>query len=160
MSYTKFGKCWACSQPRKQKCISDTPLSWNRKVEGSHNHIGTDGSLTGVSGGHAAWWLGSCAAGPRTRRSTMVYMCGTMLAELEEQRTVKRAESWAFAMALSGLIGPSTIHTDSVACWMACGGETLVMNHGILGLEKVVTGCCMEVHSTNSFLMDRMMRWE
>ena len=37
-----------------------------------------------------------------------------MLAEFEVQRTIKRTEPWAFTMALAGLIGPSTIHTDTM----------------------------------------------
>ena len=37
-----------------------------------------------------------------------------MLAELEVQRTIKRAELWAFTMALSELVGPSTIHAESI----------------------------------------------
>ena len=42
---------------------------------------------------------------------------GTMLASLEVQRTIKRAELWAFNMALSVLIGPSTVHTDNMGIW-------------------------------------------
>ena len=41
-------------------------------------------------------------------------MYGTMLAELEVQRMIRRAELWAFTMALAGLVGPSTVHTDSM----------------------------------------------
>ena len=39
-------------------------------------------------------------------------MYGTMLAELE--RSIDRAERWAFTMALAGLIGPFSIHTDNM----------------------------------------------
>ena len=37
---------------------------------------------------------------------------GTMFATLEVQRTIKRAELCASAIALASLIGPSTILTD------------------------------------------------
>ena len=39
---------------------------------------------------------------------------GAMLAELEVQRMIESAELWAFTVALAGLFGPFTIHTDSV----------------------------------------------
>ena len=37
-----------------------------------------------------------------------------MLAQLEVQRTIKRAGLWFFTMALSCLLGPATIHTDKM----------------------------------------------
>ena len=39
---------------------------------------------------------------------------GTMMVELEVQRTINRAELWAVTMALSCLIGPSSSHTDNM----------------------------------------------
>ena len=41
-------------------------------------------------------------------------ICCMMLAELEVQRTVRRAEMWAFTMALSCLTGSATIHTYNI----------------------------------------------
>ena len=39
-------------------------------------------------------------------------MSGTVLAELEVQITINRAELWAVTMPLAGLVGPSSIYTD------------------------------------------------
>ena len=41
-------------------------------------------------------------------------ICGTMLIELEVQRTNKRTELWACTLVLAGLIGPLTITTDNM----------------------------------------------
>ena len=64
-----------------------------------------DGSLTGVSGRGA---VGSGAA--RLRQEEPWHATyGTTLAELEVQRPIRRAELWAFTVALSGL--------DNVGIW-------------------------------------------
>ena len=58
---------------------------------------------------------------------------GTMLAELEVQRTIQRAELCAISMALSAFVCPSTIHTDIWASWMGCGDEKKTKRRRITG---------------------------
>ena len=77
-----------------RKWVSDTSWEWNRKVGGVRQHIAIDGSLKRIRGRDAA-----CG-------------CAVLLAELELESTIKETNLCAFAKALAGLIGPSTLHTD------------------------------------------------
>ena len=51
---------------------------------------------------------------------------GTLLAEIEAQRTIKRAEPWSFMMGVSCLTGPATVHTDNMGILLVCGEEKTV----------------------------------
>ena len=62
---------------------------------------------------------------------------GTLLAVLEVLRTINRADLWAFTMALSELIGPSTIRVDKWTFWMVHGDERKV----VLGQNKRMPTC-------------------
>ena len=96
------------SKPWKQK------LKKNRGVQGFRNPIAIDGSLNRVSRRDAACGWAVVQLDHDKEEEPWYDMCGTMLDELEVQRTIKRTVLWAFTRALSGLLGPSTIHTDSV----------------------------------------------
>ena len=101
---------WAGSKLWKQHWISETSRSWDRRVEG-------------FSESYCYWWF---FQGSRACRWAVVQIdndkeedpwyatYGTMLAELEAQRTFENAELCAFTMALSELVGLSTIHTDKM----------------------------------------------
>ena len=49
-----------------------------------------------------------CSSTTTRKKKPWYVIDGTMLAEVEVQRTIKRAELWVFTMALSGFSGPST----------------------------------------------------
>ena len=80
------------------------------------NHISIDGSSKEVSGREAACGWAVVQLDEDEDEESLQAHKNAMLAELEAQGTIKRAEMWAFAMALSGLSGPSafflTFHTD------------------------------------------------
>ena len=96
----------------KQHRISETTRSWDRRVEGFRHHIAIDGSLQGVSEKDAAGGLPVVQLDYDREEEPWYAAWCTFLAEMEVQRTTKRAELWACTMALSELVGPSTIRTD------------------------------------------------
>ena len=53
-------------------------------------------------------------------------MYGTLDAELEEQRTVKRVELTAFLCLLRSIIGPTTAHVDNKAIIDGSRGEEVL----------------------------------
>ena len=82
---------------------------WNRRVEGYREHIAIDGSVKGVSGRECGMWLGGVAARRRQKKKS-----GGMLSAARCWLNWKCAELRAFTVAVAGLFGPSTIHTDSM----------------------------------------------
>ena len=54
VSYLQSGETWVCSKPRKQKCISESSRSWDKRVESFRNRIAVDGFLKKISGKDAA----------------------------------------------------------------------------------------------------------
>ena len=101
----KSWKYFACSKSWTQKWIANT----SRRVEGFRDHTAIDGSLKGLSGRDAA--CGWAVVQPRRTiaRNLWYDVGGVRRTENDEQRR----SMGQFAMTLSGLIGPSTIHTDS-----------------------------------------------
>ena len=73
-----------------------------------------DGSFKGVSGKDAACGWAVLQLDNDKEEEPWYAIHGTMLAELEVQRTMKRAELCAFTM-LPGRVGPSTIPSDSMS---------------------------------------------
>ena len=73
----KFGG----SKLRKQKWISDTCRSWERRVEGVRSHIATDGSREESSGIDAACGWAVVQLGHDKQEDPWYATCGTVLAE-------------------------------------------------------------------------------
>ena len=92
------------SKPWKQKWISETSRDWDRRIEGFCEHIANDGSLEGVSGQDLACGWAEVQFYYEKKDEPWYAICGTMLAELQVQRSISRAELWAFTMALAGMI--------------------------------------------------------
>ena len=79
---------------------SEEHQSWSTPVEDFWNHVATDGSLLGVSGRWSAcgWSLVQLDYDDDTGRMRGMY--GTVDADLEVQRTTKRAELTAVLLPL------------------------------------------------------------
>ena len=75
---------------------SEEHRSWGIPVEGFRNHVATDGCLLGVVGRWSAcgWSLVQVDHGEVTGPMDVMY--GTLNAELDVQRTTKRAELLIF----------------------------------------------------------------
>ena len=76
-------------------------------------HVATDGSLPGSAG---KWGACGWAVVQLDHDEEMVPlrgMYGSMEAELEVQRTIKRAELTAFLCLLKKVIGPIKVHVDN-----------------------------------------------
>ena len=58
-------------------------------------------------------WLVSGAVGSRWRIGTNAWVYGTMDAQFEVQRTIKRAELTAFLCLLKKVIGFTKVHIDN-----------------------------------------------
>ena len=105
VSYPTFGKDWNSSKSWKQKSSSDTSRDRCRRAEGFRKHIAIDDSLEGVSGRDAAcgWAVVQLDCGKKEEPRYAIY--GTMLAELELQRTINSASRptvWAFFLGCVG----------------------------------------------------------
>ena len=74
-------------------------------------HVATDGSLLGKAGKWIRVWLRSGTAGWTMKRlEPLPGMYGSMEAELEVQRTIKRTELATFWCLLKRVIGPIKVH--------------------------------------------------
>ena len=71
-------------------------------------------SYYGISGTDAACGWAVVKLNYDKEEEPLHTIYGTMLAGLEVQKTITRAEQCAFTMALSELVSPSTIHTDNM----------------------------------------------
>ena len=97
------------------------------QVEGFRGHVATDGSLLGKTGKWRAYGWAVVQLDYDGEMGPFYGMYGSMEAELEIQRTIKRAELTAFVCLLNRVIG--TI-------------KVLVDNKGIIdGLRKGVREC-------------------
>ena len=78
-------------------------------AEGFKGHAATDGSLLGNAGKWSMWWCNWIL----TKNWGFLHgMYGSMEAELEVQRTIKRAELTAFLCLFKRVIGPIKVHVD------------------------------------------------
>ena len=77
------------------------------------NHVVTDGSLLGVSGRWSACGWSVVQLDHDEEMAPMRGMYGTLEAELEVQRTIKRAELTAFLCLFRKAIGPTMVHVDN-----------------------------------------------
>ena len=97
--------CEAFSQVCKSGSLTSTK-SWSMPAEGFKGHVATDGSLPGNAG---KW--GTCASAVvqldyDEEMGPLHAVYGSMEAELEVQRTIKRAERTAFLCLLKRVIVP------------------------------------------------------
>ena len=95
-----------------KKWESEKHKSWGMPAEGFKGHVATDGSLLGTAGKwRACGWSVQLdydeALGP------LHGMYGSMEAEFEVQRTIKRVELTAFLCLLKKVIGPIKVHVDN-----------------------------------------------
>ena len=96
-----------------RKWKSEKHKSWSMAAEGFKDNVATDGSLLGNSG---KWWACGWAVVQLDFDEEMEPlhgMYGSMEAELDVQRTIKRAELTAFLCLLEKVIGPIKVHVDS-----------------------------------------------
>ena len=93
-------------EPEKHK-------SWGMPAEGFKGHVATDGSLLGTAGKWRAcgWSVVQLDYDEDLGAVALVY--GSMQAELEVQRTVKRAELTGFLCLLKKVLGPINVHVDN-----------------------------------------------
>ena len=81
-------------------------------AEGFKGHVATDGSLLGTAGKWEA--CGQWRNWMMMKNWDLLHgMCGSMEAELEVQRTTKRAELTAFPCLLKKVMGPSKVHVNN-----------------------------------------------
>ena len=100
---------------------SEKLKSRGMSVEGFPDHV-TDGSLLGVPGRRCACGWSVVQFDHDEEMGPMHGMYGTLYAELEVQRTIKRAELKAFLSLLRGM-GRTTAHVDSKGITDGCCGE-------------------------------------
>ena len=91
---------------------SEKRKSCSIPVEGFRDHVATSGSLLGVLGKWVArGW--SVVQLDDEGMVPMHGMYGKLQANLEEQRTIKRAELTAFFCLLRKAVGPTMVHVDT-----------------------------------------------
>ena len=92
---------------------SEKHESWSMPVQGFLNHVAADGSLLGVS---VKWSARGWSVVHLDRDEEMGPnhgMYGTLDAELEVQRTTRRADLTAFVCFLRKAVGPTMVHVDN-----------------------------------------------
>ena len=98
---------WNRGNFRMMKWESEKQRSWSMQVEGFRCHVATDGSLLGAAGKWAVAQLDYEEMGP------LYGMYGSMEADFEVQRTIKRTELAAFLCFLRKVSGPIKVHVDN-----------------------------------------------
>ena len=96
-----------------RKWQSEKHKSWSMPVEGFKGHVATDGSLLGPAGKWGACGWSVVYLDCDEEMGPLHGMFGSMEAELEVQRTIKRAELTAFLCLLERVIGPIKVHVDN-----------------------------------------------
>ena len=96
-----------------KKWESEKHNSWNMPTEGFKGHVATDGSLLGTAGKWGACGLSVVQLDYDEELGPLLGMYGSMEAELEVQRTIKRAELTAFLCLLKKVIGPMKVHVHN-----------------------------------------------
>ena len=93
--------------------VSEAQKSWCVPAEGFKGHVATDGSLLGIAGkwGACGWVVVQLDYDEEVR--PLHGMSGSMEAEYEVQRTIKRAELTAFLCLLRKVCGPIKFHLDN-----------------------------------------------
>ena len=99
------------------ECTASLGSRRGSRMEGFRSHVAICGSVKGVSGKDAACGWAVVQLDCDTEEEPWLAIYGSILAELEVQRTIKSAEIWAFTMALAEPVGTSTIHTGNLGTW-------------------------------------------
>ena len=130
LSLSSFSKCDSTSAiavNSRSRETARTPASppgaWARffgqfrpkwpAVEGFRKHVASDGSLLGVSGKWGACGWSVVQLDHTEEMVPMHGMYGTLDAELEVQRAIKRAELTAFLCLFRKAIGPTMVNVDN-----------------------------------------------
>ena len=87
--------------------------SCGMRVEGFRGHVATDGSLLGKTGKWGACGWAVVQLDYDEEMGPLSGMYGSMEAEYEVLRTIKRAELTAFLRLLKKVIGPVKVHVDN-----------------------------------------------
>ena len=87
--------------------------SWGLQVEGFRSHVATDGSLLGTAGKWRACGWAVVQVDYDEEMGPLHGMYGSMEAECEVQRTIKRVELMAFLCLLRKVIGLFKVHVDN-----------------------------------------------
>ena len=95
----------------EKKWESEKHKSWSMPVEGFKSHVATDGSLLGKTGKWGA--CGWVQLDYDEEMGSLYGMYVSMEAELEIQRTTKKAELTPFLCRLKTVIGPTKVHVDN-----------------------------------------------
>ena len=107
-----------------KKWVSEKHKSWRMPEEGFKGHVATDGSLQGTAGKWGAYGWSEVQLDYDEELGPLHGMYGSMEAELEVQRTTKRAELTAFFFAsLKKGLGPSKCKSITKASLTGYGGE-------------------------------------
>ena len=92
-------------------------------AEGFKGHVATDGSLLGTAGKCGACGWSVVQLDYDEGLGLLQGMYGSMEAELEVQRTIKKAELTAFLCLFKKLIGPTKVHVDKKELLTGYGEE-------------------------------------
>ena len=96
-----------------KKWESEKHKSCGMPAGGFKCHVATHGSLLGLAGQSGACGWSVVQLDHDEELEPLHGMCGSMVAELEVQRTIKRAELTAFLCLLTKVIGPIKVHVDN-----------------------------------------------
>ena len=96
-----------------KKWESERHKNWGSPAEGFMGHVATEGSLLGRAGKWRACDWAVVQLDHDEEMGPLHGMYGSMEAELEVQRTVKRAELTAFLCLLKIVIVPIKVHVDN-----------------------------------------------
>ena len=96
-----------------QKWESEKHKNWGMTAEGLKGHVATDGSLLGAVGLWGACGWSVVQLDYDEELGPLRGMYGSMEAEFEVQRIIKRAELTAFLCLLKKVIGPIKVHVNN-----------------------------------------------
>ena len=96
-----------------RKWESEKHKSWGMPAEGFKGHVATDGSLLGNAGKWRACGWAVVQLDYDEEMGPLYEMYGSVEAEYEVQRTIKRPEMTAFLCFLKKVIGPTKVHVDN-----------------------------------------------
>ena len=104
------GSQWNMEHFSMRKWKSEKHKSWSMPAEGFKGHVATDGSLSGKTG---KWGACGWAVVQLDYDEEMGPLHGSIEAEFEVQRTIKRAELTAFLCLLRKVCGPTKVHVNN-----------------------------------------------
>ena len=105
------------------KWESEKHKRWRMPAEGFKGHVATDGSLLGTAGKWRACGWSAVQLDYDEELGPLHGMFGSMEAEFEVQRTIKRAELTAFLCLLNRVTGPIMVHVDKTGIIDGYGEE-------------------------------------